>query len=91
MLISVIKHRIYYLVLVLHLIEVERFFGNNACFEVYPKARSRLSVVIYLIMPKVMQTQDLHGHRWEVNNFSNTVWEAAIWMHHFFQVVVLLF
>ncbi|CAM9928079.1 unnamed protein product, partial [Scytosiphon promiscuus] len=33
----------------------------------------------------VVQTQDLHGHRWEVNNFSNTVWEAAIWMHHFFQ------
>lgn len=35
---------------------------------------------------KVVQTQDLRGHRWEVNNFSNTVWEAAIWMHHFFQV-----
>ncbi|CAM9943246.1 unnamed protein product [Ectocarpus sp. 13 AM-2016] len=33
----------------------------------------------------VVQTQDLQGHRWEVNNFSNTVWEAAIWMHHFFQ------
>lgn len=33
-----------------------------------------------------MQTQDLQGSRWEVNNFSNTVWEAAIWMHHFFQV-----
>ena len=33
-----------------------------------------------------MQTQDLQGNRWEVNNFSNTVWEAAIWMHHFFQV-----
>lgn len=35
---------------------------------------------------QVVQTQDLQGQRWEVNNFSNTVWEAAIWMHHFFQV-----
>eukprot|EP00752_Nemacystus_decipiens_P016228 g14509.t2 len=33
----------------------------------------------------VVQTQDLQGKRWEVHNFSNTVWEAAIWMHHFFQ------
>eukprot|EP00903_Cladosiphon_okamuranus_P008841 g8465.t3 len=35
----------------------------------------------------VVQTQDLQGDRWEVTNFSNTVWEAAIWMHHFFQDV----
>lgn len=35
---------------------------------------------------QVVQTQDLQGNRWAVNNFSNTVWEAAIWMHHFFQV-----
>lgn len=37
---------------------------------------------------QVVQTQDLQGHRWEVHNFSNTVWEAAIWMHHFFQVCI---
>lgn len=35
---------------------------------------------------QVVQTQDLQGDWWEVKNFSNTVWEAAIWMHHFFQV-----
>lgn len=37
-------------------------------------------------MEKVIQVQDLSGKRWQVENFSNTVWEAAIWMHNFFQV-----
>ncbi len=49
-----------------------------------PRPRSR--VVSPSWNTQVVQTQDLQGTRWEVSNFSNTVWEAAIWMHHFFQV-----
>lgn len=48
-----------------------------------------VTVISHCAARQVVQTQDLQGHRWEVNNFSNTVWEAAIWMHHFFQVLLL--
>ncbi|CAM9853685.1 unnamed protein product, partial [Choristocarpus tenellus] len=34
---------------------------------------------------KAIQVQDLNEERWSVQHFSNTVWEAAIWMHHLFQ------